>query len=99
MNCGRGKSGELGCYQILESNWPAWSKEAIGYVAPHTEGNEEYVVMYKIDKWLKSGLNASQVALKWNAGGAKQCSKGINSKGVAFDSCRYVQLAMNHYNK
>lgn len=55
--------------------------------------------MSKIQKWLDQGMTAQEIALKWNAGGAKTCSKGINSKGVPYDSCKYVEVTMNHYYK
>lgn len=55
--------------------------------------------MVKMQKWLDQGMTPAQIALKWNAGGARQCSRGVNSKGVAYDSCEYVQITMSHYNR
>lgn len=55
--------------------------------------------MVKMQKWLDQGMTPNQVALKWNAGGARQCSRGVNSKGVPYDSCKYVEVTMNHYYK
>lgn len=81
----------------MESNWNVWSKEAIGYSARHNEINEEYVAMYRIQKMIDKGTSPERIMLNWNAGGAKQCSKGVNSKGVKYDSCEYVQVTMNHY--
>jgi hypothetical protein len=70
----------------------------IGYVAPQTKSNEEYVVAVKVQKWLDQGKSKEQIFLSWNAGErATKCSKGINKKGVPFDSCQYIKKASDHY--
>ncbi len=77
--------------------WNMYSKEILGYTPKQTPVNEEYVVVKKIEKWLNQGLTVGQIALKWNAGGAKTCSKGVNSKGIAYNSCEYVQSVAVNY--
>ena len=60
-----------------------------------TDIRERYVATVMIESWLDSGLTASQVFLRWNAGGAVVCSSGVNSHGVEYDSCSYVRKGMN----
>lgn len=81
----------------MPKTWEAFSKEIIGYVAPYTEGNEDYVTVGMIQKWLDSGMTTEGIFRKWNQGSGSECRRGVNAQGVQFDSCKYVQLAMNHY--
>lgn len=53
--------------------------------------------MVKIQKWLDQGMTPEDIALRWNAGGARKCSQGVNSHGVAYDSCKYVEVTMGYY--
>lgn len=76
----------------MKSTWVSHSKEAIGYVAPLTEDNAEYVATVRIQKLLDQGRTEKQIILAWNAGeNAKKCSKGVNKFGVAYNSCAYVE--------
>jgi hypothetical protein len=44
--------------------------------------------------------NDEMTFLKWNGGeGKKKCSKGINANGIPYDSCSYIQKAMNYYKQ
>lgn len=54
--------------------------------------------MVKFQKWLDQGMTPAQIMQRWNQGGGEQCRKGVNSKGVKYDSCEYVQVTMNYYN-
>jgi len=92
--CRKGKSGEDGCFQFLPDTWELFSKEIIGYLAPFTPVNEEYVAINKIEKWLQEGYNAKQIALLWNQGSIKKCSSGVNRYGVEFNSCEYVKRVL-----
>jgi hypothetical protein len=76
----------------MEETWKMYSTEIIGYIAPQTRGNEEYVVMGKVTKWLEEGLTAYQIGLKWNHPVALVygCSAGVNKMGVEYDSCEYA---------
>ncbi|MCP6727373.1 MAG: hypothetical protein KJI69_05190 [Patescibacteria group bacterium] len=97
-DCGRGDSGEYGCFQFLPETWKLFSKEVLGYVAPQTIINEEYVATIKIEKWLRQGLTVKEVALRWNQGShKKKCSAGVNKFGVEYNSCEYVNLVLKHY--
>jgi hypothetical protein len=73
----------------MPATWAAHSKEIYGEVRVYTPERERYVATKIIQKWLDQGLDAKAIALRWNAGGAKQCSSGINRHGVAYDSCAY----------
>jgi hypothetical protein len=59
-----------------------------------TPARERYVATRMIEQWLAEGLTAKQIALRWNAGHAKQCSRGVNRHGVAYDSCAYQQKVL-----
>ncbi len=96
--CGRGKSGELGCYQFLPETWALFSKEVIGYLAPLTPVNEEYVAVNKIEQWLRDGHTIKQIALLWNQGHTSRCKSGVNEFGVEFDSCEYVNEVLRNLN-
>jgi len=59
-----------------------------------TAHSERYVVTKMVEMWVDQGLSAEQIALRWNAGGATQCSSGVNSHGVKYDSCAHVQKVL-----
>lgn len=86
----RGASGESGAYQFMPSSWASWAKTYIGDAnAPMTAANQDKVAMAKIQSLLDQGYDARQVALIWN-GGQPVEKKGVNSKGVAYDSGAYA---------
>lgn len=68
--------------------------DVYGEYKEQTPAREQYVVTIMVQKWLAQGLTASQIALRWNAGGAAHCSSGINSHGVKYDSCAHVEKVM-----
>lgn len=75
----------------MPETWRYWSKRVIGYVADQTPINERYVALHKIQEHLNAGYNEAAVARIWNQGNAGECVRGTNSKGVAYDSCKYEQ--------
>jgi len=94
-----GRDSEISCYQFLPSTYKAYSIQVLGYVADFTPTNAEYIATVKMEKMLKK-YKPEQILLKWNAGeGARVCSSGINPNGVPFDSCAYVEKAMNYYKQ
>lgn len=98
-HCGRGLSGEAGCFQYLPNTWKLYSTDVLGYVAPQTRVNEEYVSTMKVEQWLEQGLSVKQIALRWNQGNSSsRCSSGINRAGVRYDSCGYVVAVLAFYN-
>ena len=74
----------------MPETWKHHSTLIYGEVRPMTPAREWYVVTRLFDMWLNDGMTEAQIALKWNAGGASRCSRGINRYGVAYDSCAYV---------
>jgi hypothetical protein len=73
----------------MPSTWNHHSQLVYGEVLEITANRERYVVHMLLEMWLNAGLDEKAIALRWNAGGAKQCSSGINKHGVEFDSCAY----------
>jgi len=91
----RGASGESGCLQIMPGTWRMWSTVVYGEVVEMTPVRERYVVTKIISSWVKEGLSNDRIFLRYNAGGATQCSSGTNSHGVDYNSCHYVETGMN----
>jgi len=99
-DCSRvGLNGEKSCYQFLPSTWASYSKEVLGYVAPQTPENTKKVVEGKVLFWIEQGLTDRQIFLIWNQGHPGQCRKGVNKKGVAYDSCSYANKGLAVLNK
>lgn len=97
----KGQSGEYGCYQYLPSTWRAYSTTVAGKVLPQTHDNERAVTVGMISLWLAEGISDRGIFLTWNQGsavgwgpGKKDCYKGVNSHGVAYDSCSYAARAL-----
>lgn len=98
-----GKSGEYGCYQYLPSTWKAYSMQVAGEVLEQNQDNERRVTESMVRWWLAQGKSARWIFLQWNQGngdgwgpGAKDCYSGVNSAGVAYDSCEYAERALRH---
>lgn len=80
----------------MPKTWQDWSKKVLGYVAPQTPVNERYVALRKIQHHLDEGYSEAEVALIWNQGNPSKCKAGVNSSGVAYNSCDYVKKVMGH---
>lgn len=98
LNCGRGSSGENGCFQYLPTTWVDRSIEVLGYVAPQTKINEKYVTLIVVQSWLNEGYSVGDVALKWNQGNTGPCIAGTNSDGVEYNSCEYREKLLAYYH-
>ncbi|MGE3705129.1 MAG: transglycosylase SLT domain-containing protein [Vicinamibacterales bacterium] len=62
-------SGAYGKWQIMPSNWPAWSREAgLPAGAPQTPENQEKVVRYKLQQYYDKYGNWEDVAAVWYSG-------------------------------
>ena len=48
----------------------------------------------KIYKWIEQGLTDREIFLIWNQGNTRQCKSGVNKYGVKYDSCEYVEKAL-----
>lgn len=95
----KGASGENGAYQFMPSTWASWSKDYAAQVLGKSIGNmkmtpenQDAVARWKIQSWLDQGLNAEQIAAKWNSGSETgwETKIGTNSKGVAYNVPAYV---------
>lgn len=94
----KGASGEGGAYQFMPSTWKSWAGQYLGNAnAPMTAANQDKVATAKIQDLLSQGYNAQQIALIWN-GGEPVVKKGVNSKGVAYDSGAYARSILNQLN-
>ncbi|MBK9580275.1 MAG: transglycosylase SLT domain-containing protein [Fibrobacteres bacterium] len=95
-----GASGERGCMQFLPSTWRLFSIDIYGEVREQTPVRERYVAYKMIERWLEEGLNAAQIAAKWNSGSPHnwQNKKGTNKHGVAYDVPQYVRNVLAQLN-
>lgn len=96
----KGASGEIGCWQILKSNLDKFKKEKKIQVKGYTyELQKMYTETIITDDVLKK-LEPKQTFKKWNSGNLiYPCRKGVNNKGVPYDSCEYTNSAYNLYIK
>lgn len=101
--CGSGQSGEYGCFQYLPSTWRAYSIDVTGKVLTQTAANERMVTQGMIRTWKDQGISDRGIFLLWNQGsatgwgpGSKDCYKGVNDHGVAYDSCDYAARGLEY---
>lgn len=95
----RGKSGEVGCWQLMPGTFKAYSYKVLGYQAEATDVNQRIIVNSTLSRLLEKH-SVDQIFLKWNAGeNTTKCSRGWNRYHVWYDSCKYVKDAMEKYNK
>jgi hypothetical protein len=98
-----GASGETGAYQFMPATWDSFSSEynkGKGALK-QTPENEEAVVEFKINQWIKKGLTPQQIAAKWNSGSEKgwESKRGVNKHGVEYDVPAYVNKVMSVYGE
>jgi hypothetical protein len=94
----KGKSGEYGAYQFTPEAWNNWSKRYFGKVLPMTPSNQDKVALARINHLLEQGLNAREIALKWNSGSTTP-KKGVNKFGVPYDSGAYAEKVLTQLSK
>lgn len=102
----RGASGEYGRYQFMPDTWKAYASEA-GVNVPLEQADiatQNKVAYNKIKQWKDAGYNPAQIASMWNAGPGrpnayKEGWKGVNDKGVAYDTPAYVQKVSDYYTR
>lgn len=101
----RGASGEFGSYQFLPQTWASSSQKYLGRTTPierATPQEQNEVAYRQIKEWKDAGYNPGQIASMWNAGGNKpnayiEGHKGVNSKGVAYDTAEYARKVAETY--
>lgn len=95
-----GETGEMkSLAQWLPATWQERSTKALGYAAPLTKANEEYVLTYTIQNYLNKGVTPYQYALIHNGGEIKE-KKGVNTKHkkpVEYDTKQYALAVMTAY--
>jgi hypothetical protein len=102
----KGKTGEHGAYQFMPATWQNYSKQA-GVNVPLEQATPEQqneVAYKKIKQWKDQGYNPGQIASMWNAGEGKpnayiEGNKGVNSKGVSFDTAKYAKDVATAYQQ
>ena len=68
-NAQNSRTGAYGKFQIMPSNWSAWSKEAgLGANAPRTPENQEKVARFKMLQYYRQFGSWEAVAVAWFAG-------------------------------
>jgi len=96
-----GDTGEFGQWQFMPGTWHDISIQVLGYVAPQTPINEQYVALMTVQRLLNEGKTERQVALIWNTslGGTEKPLeiKGTNKKGVKFNSIAHAYKVMTAY--
>ena len=82
----------------MPGTWAHWSKRVLGYVAKQTPINERYVALHKIQHHINQGHDDAAISRVWNQGNAGPCVVGVNSSGVAYNSCAYERKVMAYLN-
>lgn len=101
----KGASGEFGAYQFMPDTWKANAGEVLGDSnAEMTPQNQNKVAYTKIKAWKDAGNNVGQIASMWNAGPNKPNAyaenwKGVNDKGVAYDTPAYAKAVATYYHQ
>ena len=105
-NLKAGGSGETkSVFQFMPDTWKMYAKQVLGNDnAPMTPENESVVVYQKVNNWLNQGYDVNQIASMWNAGeqrpdAYKQNVKGINKKGVSYDTPAYAKKVSDYAKK
>lgn len=96
-----GASGEYGAYQFMAPTWKSWAGQYLGDSnAQMTPVNQDKVAYYKIQDLKNQGFNPEQVASIWNSGSPDPTGKvGTNSKGVSYDTPKYVNSVIDKYKQ
>lgn len=87
----KGLSGEMkSVAQWLPATWNQRSREVLGYVAPITRINEEYVLAHTVQSYFDKGYTAYEYALIHNGGEVKE-KRGVNKYKQSYDSGSYAR--------
>jgi hypothetical protein len=100
-----GGSGEYGAYQFMPSTYRNYAQKYLGNAsAQPTVENQNRIAYSFIQDKKTQGYNPAQIASMWNAGEGrpdayKQNWKGVNSKGVSYDTPAYVRKVSQYYQQ
>jgi len=101
----KGDSGEFGRYQFMPDTYKAYAKKYLGDGnAEPTIENQNKIAYAFVKEKKEKGFNPAQIASMWNAGEGrpdayKENHKGVNSKGVAYDTPAYVKRVSDYYRE
>lgn len=88
---------------MMAGTYNELSLQIMGYKAPQDAYNEEYVALSELQLLHDKGISNRNVALIWNSslGGSNKPKsiKGINKKGVKYNSIAYANTVMSYYDK
>lgn len=96
----KGASGESGAYQWTPATWQAQAQQILGDPkAAMTPANQNAVAYGIIKTWKDQGLNAAEIAAKWNSGSSTGWENkiGTNSYGVKYNVPQYVKSVTDAY--
>lgn len=98
----KGKSGESGAYQWTPDTWKSQAQNVLGDSnAQMTPANQNAVAYGTIKQWKDNGLNAAQIAAKWNSGSeiGWENKIGTNNYGAKYNVPQYVKSVTDAYQK
>lgn len=82
----------------MPNTWVRYAREILGYVPERTYINERYVVVKKVEKWLKAGYTPYEIGLIWNGGEPRE-KRGVNEHGIPYDTAAYARIVLATYKK
>jgi len=101
----KGASGEFGAYQFMPDTYKAYAKKYLGDEnAQPTIENQNKIAYSFVKEKKDAGYNPAQIASMWNAGEGrpnayKENFRGVNDKGVAYDTPAYAEKVSNYYTQ
>ena len=97
----RGKSGEIGAYQIMPGTWNRYCNKYFKKVLEPTEENQDLLVSYVIEDLINRDYSIEEIAAIWNSGSHRnwQTKIGINSKGAYYNVPAYVATFKSVHKK
>lgn len=86
---------------MLPSTYREYSRQVLGYYEPNpTPAIAEYIATVTLQRISLRAITPERTFLKWNGGeGREACSKGYNKNGNWFNSCEYMEKAMEYYRQ
>lgn len=101
----RGASGEFGRYQFMPETYKNYAQKYLGDPnAQPTVENQNKIAYSFVKEKKDAGYNPAQIASMWNAGEGKPDAykenfKGVNNKGVAYDTPAYAAKVSKYYEQ
>lgn len=101
----KGASGEFGRYQFMPTTYKNYAQKYLGDSNAQPSVENQNKIAYSFVKEKKAaGYNPAQIASMWNAGEGKpdaykENHKGVNSKGVVYDTPAYALKVSQAYQK